>query len=184
MIKITNKSPIRFDEIVREMFGNLLDEYGFIPEEIFFSSKNEDLVAGYCRMHRGTEERISIFRREYFDEYKDESDDEVEKEPYTYPDNSDFKWISRHWFQILLTANYKNRNLLTTGEAGIGRNGEEYWFFEDEEDLRKLLKETIVPLITTVAMKDFHEQLEDELEYSAKKKNEQTNHEQISNALS
>ncbi|MBA4185824.1 MAG: hypothetical protein H0X49_17740 [Acidobacteria bacterium] len=42
-----------------------------------------------------------------------------------------------------MEVNGGHRNLLTTGEAGIGKNGEEYWYFEDEEDLRKLLVEKI-----------------------------------------
>jgi len=58
---------------------------------------------------------------------------------------------------------------LTTGEAGIARTEEEeYWYFEDEEDLRKLLQEKILPLLETVVMKDFDEQLKDRLEYPAK----------------
>lgn len=57
---------------------------------------------------------------------------------------------------------------LPTGEAGIGRNGEEYWYFEDEEDLRRLLVEKIIPFLQTTAMKDFDEQLENELEHLEK----------------
>ncbi len=67
-----------------------------------------------------------------------------------------------------MVVNGGHRNLLTTGKAGIGRDGEEYWYFEDEEDLRKLLTEKIIPLIQTVAMKDLDEQLEERLEYLAK----------------
>jgi hypothetical protein len=57
---------------------------------------------------------------------------------------------------------------LTTGEAGIGRNGEQYWYFEDEQDLQKLLAEKIVPLLPTIAMTALDEKLENELEYLAK----------------
>lgn len=169
MIKIIDKPPIKFDEIVRTSVIKAIAEFGFVFEEEVFPLPDKEPEADFYRKRKGIAERIGIFRRGYFDEYKDEYNDEVEKETYMYPDDdSDFKWISRHWFQILLTVDYSFRYLLTTGEAGIGRNGEEYWYFEDEEDLRKLLVEKIVPLLQTVVMKDFDERLEDKLEYFAK----------------
>lgn len=184
MIKIIDKPPIKFEKIVKEATENALSKYGFTFEGDFPSTPEEDENVIYSRKRKDIEEQIKFFRSDYSNEYKDETDDEVEKEPYVYPDNSGFMWISRHRFQILLIVNYGFRYLLTSGEAGIGRKGEKYWYFEDEENLRKLLEEKIAPLLTTVVMKDFDEQLKDELEYSVKKKNEQTNHEQISNALS
>jgi len=165
MIKIIDQPPIKFDEIVRTTVIKTVAEFGFVFEEEILPLPDKELNASFYRKRKGIAEGISIFRRDYSDEYKDETDDEVEKEPYVYSDNSGFTWISRHWFQILLIVNNGFNYLLTTGEAGIGRNGEQYWYFEDEQDLQKLLTEKIVPLLPTIAMTALDEKLENELEY-------------------
>lgn len=67
-----------------------------------------------------------------------------------------------------MEVNGGHRNLLTVSKAGIGRNGEEYWYFEDEDDLRKLLVEKIVPLLQTVVMTDFDDSLEESIEKRTK----------------
>jgi hypothetical protein len=174
MIKVIDKPPIKFEKIIKESVEDALSEYNFTFEGNFPSTPEQDENVIYSRERKNIEEQIKIFRKDYFDEYKDESDDEVEKKPFYFSDNSGFKWISRHYFEILLIVNYSHRNLLTTGKAGIGRNGEEYWYFEDEEDLQRLLKEKVVPLLPAIVMKDFDEQLEDELEYLSKERNNQT----------
>lgn len=172
MIEVIDKSPIKFEKIVKEATEDALSEYGFTFKGNFPSTPEQDENVIYSRKRKDIEEQIKFFRRDYFDEHKDESDDEVEKKPFCFSDNSGRFWISRHWFEILLIVNYSHRNLLTTSEAGIGRNGEEYWYFEDEQDLRKLLAEKIVSLLQTTAMTDFDQQLEDELEYLSKKNNQ------------
>lgn len=171
MIKIIDQPPIKFDEIVRTTVIKTVAEFGFVFEEEILPLPDKELNAAFYRKRKGIAEEISIFRRDYSDEYKDETDDEVEKEPHISSDNSGFTWISRHWFQILVISHYAHRYLLTTGEVGIGRNGEQYWYFEDEEDLRKLLVEKIILLLQTVVIKDFDEQLEDGLEYLKEVKN-------------
>jgi hypothetical protein len=183
MIKIVDKPFIKFGKIVKETTENILLEYSFAFCDDLPCEPEEDDNVIYSRIRNGIEEQIKFFRRNYSNEYDKDVIDEVEakrlyldgKDSEFYDENQ-FYWISRHWFEVLLIVNYGHRDLLPTGKAGIGRNGEEFWYFEDEEDLRKLLEEKIIPLMTTVVMKDFDEQLQDELEYSAKK-NKQTNQE-------
>jgi len=168
MIKIIDKPPIKFEKIVKKTIENNLSDYDFEGDFPSGSDQNENVT--YSRKRKGIEEQIKFFRRDYFDNYKEEVDDEVEKKPYYFSDNSGFVWISRHWFEILIISHYGHRNLLTTGKVEVGRNGEEYWYFENEEDLQRLLKEKIVLLLQTVVIDDFDERLEDELKYSSERK--------------
>lgn len=170
---ITDKPSIKFERIVKENVDDTLNKLGFFFEDEI--TPEEDSHAGYSRTRKGIYEAIYFVRRNYSDKYDNDFEDEAEKEPYLADENDKCRY-SRHFFEVSLVINHGGRNLLTTGEAGIGRNGEEYWYFEDEEDLRTLLREKIIPLLTTVVMKDFDERLEDESEYSAKK-NKQTNQE-------
>jgi len=164
-MQIAENPPVEFEKIVREITEHLLSQYEFtVKEQIkFYQNAHVD----FSRNRKNIRETIRICRRRYYEGDKDkELEKDVEK-PLFDKDYGTF-WDSRHWFEILLIVNYSHRNLLTTGEAGIGRNGEECWYFEDEEDLRELLAEKIVPLLQTVAMKDFDERLKDKLEYLAK----------------
>lgn len=162
-MQITEKPALKFEEVIRKATENLLINYGFTIGEqpIFYQNSHIDFV----RHRKNSKETIRFARRRY---YKDEKDYKDEVEKTNFDKDYGVFWDSRHWFQILLIINYSHRNLLTTSESGIGRNGEEYWYFEDEEDLRKVLAEKVIPLLQTVAMKDFDEQLENELEYLAK----------------
>lgn len=162
-MQITEKPALKFEEVIRKATENLLITYGFTIGEqtIFYRNSHIDFV----RHRENNKETIRFARRRYYRDEKD-FDDEVEKTGFDkdYGEFSD----SRHWFQILLIANFSHRNLLTTGEAGIGKYGEEHWYFEDEEDLQRVLREKILPLLKTAAMKDFNEQLADKLEHPAK----------------
>lgn len=188
MIKVIGKPPIKFERIVKETTEDSLLKFGFTFWGDFPSAPEEDASVIYSRMRNGIEEQIRFCHRNYSNEYDKTEIDEVEakrlyldgKDTEFYDENQ-FYWTSRHWFEVILVINYGNRNLLTTGEAGIGRNGEEYWYYEDEKDLRTLLREKIIPLLTTVGMKDFDEQLEDDSEYSARSK--QANQKPISNVI-
>lgn len=171
-IPVYNGDGVQFSsEELKEIFGSSSEAETNSPS----SFPVDEFSVGYSREWNGLREAISFIRKDYSDEYKEESDDEVEKEPYYYSDGSGFIWISRHFFEISLTVHQGGRNLLTTGEAAIGKDGEEYWYFEDEDDLRKLLKETIAPLLTTVVMKDFDEQSAEKSEHLGGKKNGQAN---------
>lgn len=169
---ITDKPSIKFEKIVKENVDDTLNKLGFFFEDEI--TPKEDSHAGYSRTRKGIYEAIYFVRRSYSDKYDNDIEDEAEKEPYLADENGKCRF-SRHFFEVSLVINHGGRNLLTTGEAGIGRNGEEYWYFENEDDLRKLLKETIAPLLTTVAMKDFDEQSAVKSEYLSGKKNGQVN---------
>lgn len=168
MIKITDKHPIRFERIVKKTVDEPINKLGFIFEGEFPSTPEEDSDVAYSRMRKGIYEGIYFVRKSYWSKIDDNYDDEIEKMPY-FTDKDDSSRYSRHLFRVSIIVNHGGRELLTTGKAGIARTEkEEYWYFEDEEDLQKLLKGKIVPLLRTVVMKGFDEQLKDELEYLAK----------------
>jgi len=165
MIKIIDAPPIKFERIVKEVVDDVLGNLEFVFEDEI--TPQEDSHVAYSRRRKEIYEGIYFVRKDYSEKLDSNYNDEVEKEPHLADEDDKYKY-SRHFFEIKLVVNHGGRNLLKTGETGIGRNGEEFWYFEDEEDLRKLLAEKIVPLLQTVVMKDFDEQLEDELEYLAK----------------
>lgn len=176
-IPVYNGDGVRLSpEEIEQMLGTSPEAEADSPSPV---NEDESHVL-YSRERGGVEQFIGFIRKYYSDKYDKDCDDEAEKEPHLADENDKHRY-SRHFFEVTLVINHGGRNLLTTGEAGIGRNGEEYWYYEDEEDLRTLLREKIIPLLTTVGMKDFDEQLEDESEYSARSK--QANQKPISNVI-
>jgi len=174
MIRIIDKPPIKFEKIIKETIENNLRKYKFSFDGDFPLTPEQDSDVIFSRSRQGISEIIGFNRKLYSDNYDTDCNDEAEKKVWgvnSYDKNQNR--FSRHLFEVKLVVNGGHQNLLTTGKPGIGRNGEEYWYFEDEEDLRKLLAEKITPLLQTVAMKDFDEQLENELEYLSKKKERQ-----------
>jgi hypothetical protein len=168
VIRITDKSPIRLERILKETVNETLNKLGFIFEDDFPSTPEEDSNVFYSKIYQGFYEGIGFIRKYYSDKYDKDCDDEAERVPHLEDENDKHRY-SRHLLDVRLIFNRGHRYLLTTGKAGIARTEEEeYWYFEDEEDLRKLLAEKIIPLLQTTVMKDFDEQLENELEYLAK----------------
>jgi hypothetical protein len=176
-IPVYNGDGVRLSpEEIEQMLGTSPEAEADSPPPV---NEDESHVL-YSREREGVEQFIGFIRKYHSDKYDKDCDDEAEKEPHRADENDKHRY-SRHFFEVTLVINHGGRNLLTTGEAGIGRNGEDYWYYEDEKDLRTLLREKIIPLLTTVGMKDFDEQSEDESEYSAG--SNQGNQKPISNVV-
>jgi len=170
MIREVNTPPLVFEHIVTEGLTAPLAAYGFQFEEPFHLYKNE--LVPFMRERQSVRESIEFGRCIYDAEEMAAStkEDEV-NEPYESGQGK--LWRSRHFLYVQLITRYiisypgcdsytthKSSDLLPNGKAGWSPTGDNWFYFADEEDLRRRLQE-ILPLILTVGLQSFNDHLED-----------------------
>ena len=160
MIREVHAPPLEFERIVVAAVSAPLAEHGFRFTEPFHLYKNE--LVPFTRERRGFEETIEFCRRIYRPDEVEAGEFSDEADRFRRADPQDVFWVSRHLVGVqLLSDKYGRGDLLTTGRTGWSATGEDWWRFTDEADLRRVLRDEVLPLLVSVALPYFDEALEE-----------------------
>ncbi len=162
-IRIVDVAELPFEQIVAEELGDALAAHGLQLAPPFPKFKNRIVTFRRQRL-QGIKEKIEIIRALHDAEHMraEDAEGEVEAEPIDFGDEvhgADPYWVSRHSLTIQFIVDGATNWLQTDGRAGV--SDEHWWDFTDEQDLRRLLRDRLLPLILTAGMQRFDDRLED-----------------------
>lgn len=167
MITEIKGEPLAFEQVVREEVEAPLAERDFEWQPAFHLYKEAQIT--FERHRRGQRERVEFWRGLYDEaDLADPSlteDDEIDRMP-DHPDGERY-WASRHSLFVQLIVGEASTGYLHTDGSRYFREDRQRWDFGDEADLRKTLRDRIMPLLLTVGMEEFDESLEAALERAA-----------------
>jgi hypothetical protein len=157
MLKVVDVAPLSFEQIVVDVMALKLAGEGFALRSTSPLYKNR--LVTFSRERKGQLERVRFGRRVYSEDAIQSStlEDEVDRAPMM-PDG-EIHWMSRHFLSIQILVNSGNSNLLRSGTVGTTLE-EVWWYFEDEDGLRRLLLEEVSPPLLTAGMESFDDALE------------------------
>lgn len=170
MIHKVGNALLPFEGIVVEEMSVPLVRYNF-QLSVPLQSDKDQLVA-FVRERQGLQEKVWFQRALYNEEQMRANDIDDEVDQMREDEQGKF-WLSRHYLSVQFIISHLVRHpgykpytshttsdLLSTGKVGMRRNDENWFYFADEKDLRRLLQE-ILPLIITVGLQSFDDHLED-----------------------
>jgi len=151
--------PLAFQQVVEKEASAKLVAEGFQLQPPFHLYEN-DLVT-FSRQRQGQLERIRFSRCVYTEEDMQEGglSDEVDRAP-EMPDGEKM-WVSRHRLAVQVIIDSATGNLLRSGRVGT-TSDEVWWDFKNEDGLRLLLREKILPQLLTRGMESFDDALADQ----------------------
>lgn len=158
MIEENKSSPLVFEHTIIEAVTLPLAERDFQRQPPIQVHQNELVI--FERKRKGIREEIWFSRRSYNVEDMATSieDDEVD----TMKQNIQGKyWLSRHLLSVNLVFDFQNGQLLPKGQLGWRDSKEDWWYFNNEGDLRRVLSEAVLPLILSVGLQSFDDSQED-----------------------
>lgn len=161
MIQEVNTAPLQFERIVVDVMKEPLGEHGFELQQAFHLYWNE--LVTFERNRQGQRERIRFGRACYNEEtIKSDADDEVDRG--RHDEHAGQEWLSRRRLYVqLITGEATTQHLHTDGQP-FEREEKSMWYYQNEADLRRMLREDTLPLLLTVGMQEFDYSLEDVLE--------------------
>jgi hypothetical protein len=167
MIQQVNVSPIAFERVVIESMSEPLLEYEFRAEPI--APYYQNVSVSFVRVRLGQKESISVGRICYReDRITEDTNDEVDSP--RHDDLFGTYYPSRHFFAIDVITNSLISEILRDGRIGMARTDEEKrWYFKDEEDLRRVLREELLPILLKDGLQVLNDNLEDIAERARRK---------------
>jgi hypothetical protein len=166
MIRQVSAPSLAFEQTVRDVLTAPLAAHGFAvaPEVQIY----QNVLVSFMRFQQGQREMVRFGRLLYDVEELGKADKRDEADAPRHSEHYGELWPSRHLLYIECYVNNRGADLFPTGKIAYGRNGEDLWYFTDEANLARRLRDEALPMILDAGLKWFDVTLDDELDLIAR----------------